>query len=43
MLTQHSMLQQQSLLAASASAEVAISAIAAVTLSIFDFIWNSDV
>jgi hypothetical protein len=35
------MLTQQSLLAAKANAEVAISATAAATLTIFDFIKNS--
>ena len=35
---QHSMLTQQSLVAANATAEVAISAKAAVILTIFDFI-----
>lgn len=41
MLIQHSMLTQQSLVAAKATAEVAIRATAAVTLTIFDFICDS--
>lgn len=39
---QHSMLEQQSLLAANASAELAISATTAVILMIVDFMWNSE-
>ena len=38
---QHSMLTQQSLFAANATADVAINVKAAVILTIFDFIWNS--
>ena len=40
---QHAMLAQQSLFAASAAAEVAINASAAVILNLVDFIVNSSV
>ena len=40
---QHAMLAQQSLFAASAAAEVAITASAAVTFNMVDFIVNSSV
>ena len=38
---QHSMLTQQSPVAAMATAELAIRATAAAILTIFDFIWDS--